>query len=123
MRYCDLLCHIALIKFRVNVFSKETLRLYPAAGQTFRTVTKDNYDICGYTVPKGSDVAVSILAIHQYFQAGFEERIISLLDVSFYRIHIVQFQVSTYLVSRLPWYHKDPLTFDPERFHPDSDRR
>ena len=36
---------------------------------------------------------------------------------------IVQFQVSTYVVSRLPWYHKDPLTFDPERFHPDSDRR
>ena len=32
-------------------------------------------------------------------------------------------QVSIYGIGRLPYYHKDPLTFDPERFNSTSGRR
>lgn len=37
---------------RLDAVVKETLRLYPSAPLTMRTLHKD-HDICGYTVPKG----------------------------------------------------------------------
>ena len=40
---------------------QQSLRLYPPAGQTFRQVSKENYEIAGYPVPKGTDVGVRIL--------------------------------------------------------------
>ena len=33
---------------------QQSLRLYPPAGQTFREVSKENYEIAGYPVPKGT---------------------------------------------------------------------
>ncbi len=38
-------------------------------------------------------------------------------------MNFLLFQLSTYVSSRLPCFHEDPLTFDPERFHPNSSRR
>ena len=57
---------------------KESLRLYPPAGPTFREVAEDNYDICGYSIPKGTTVAVStrdfywwLIELPYWFKADF----------------------------------------------------
>lgn len=43
---------------RLDAVIKETLRLYPSAPLTMRTLHKD-HEICGYTVPKGSTMWLS----------------------------------------------------------------
>ena len=49
-------------KTAINCFTQESLRLYPPAPSTARQVLRDNYDIAGYHIPKGSDVLVCVVA-------------------------------------------------------------
>ncbi|XP_033746343.1 cytochrome P450 4F6-like [Pecten maximus] len=48
---------------RMTMFLKETLRMYPPAGSTNRTLTRP-LEIEGVTIPAGNVVGVNILAIH-----------------------------------------------------------
>ncbi|MBN3294912.1 CP46A hydroxylase, partial [Amia calva] len=80
---------------------KESLRIYPPAPLMTRLITKDTV-IDGIRIPWGVTVWFVKPAINNIYFALFP------------------LKFNTYVMGRMERFFKDPLKFDPDRFHPDA---
>lgn len=104
---------------------KETLRIYPTAPGTSRDIVEDMV-IDGIRIPGGAICNVSHSLLSEFLPLKQE---VCQNPKCFHSVFIVlskcslnyfEIQFNTYVTGRMDKFFKDPLTFDPDRFHPDA---
>lgn len=104
---------------------KETLRIYPTAPGTSRDIVEDIV-IDGIRIPGGAICIVSYSLLSEFLPLKQEvcqnQKYFHIVFIvrSKCSLNYFEIQLSSYVTGRMDKFFKDPLTFDPDRFHPDA---